>query len=129
MRNENDKQTLLNLDVLVMEHLFYSSGPKINRCFDFKGIRDRQVNDTQKSKGTKDLTLWDGDWLSGYRFDLPVYEQSRALIEAAIKNDTEFLARCNIMDYSLLTGVDDNKKELTVGIVGKCTIKGYIFCP
>lgn len=32
-------------------------------------------------------------------------------------NDTEFLAGANIMDYSLLVGVDDERKELVVGIV------------
>ena len=40
-------------------------------------------------------------------------------IEKAIKSDTEFLTKGNIMDYSLLLGVDEAKKELTVGIVGK----------
>ena len=32
--------------------------------------------------------------------------------------DTEFLAGANIMDYSLLVGVNDERKELVVGIVG-----------
>jgi len=29
-----------------------------------------------------------------------------------------FLSGANIMDYSLLVGVDDERKELVVGIVG-----------
>ena len=45
--------------------------------------------------------------------------QSKTFIEKAIKSDTEFLTKGNIMDYSLLLGVDETKKELTVGIVGK----------
>jgi hypothetical protein len=50
---------------------------------------------------------------------LPVYEQSKAIMELAIINDTEFLSKCNIMDYSLLVGIDQNKHEMTIGIVGK----------
>lgn len=46
-------------------------------------------------------------------------EHSKALIEKCIRTDSEFLSKGNIMDYSLLVGVDENKRELTVGIVGK----------
>lgn len=35
-------------------------------------------------------------------------------------NDSKFLAKLNIMDYSLLVAVDNEKNELVVGIVGKC---------
>jgi hypothetical protein len=41
------------------------------------------------------------------------------MMELAIENDTEFLSKCNIMDYSLLVGIDQDKYEMTVGIVGK----------
>lgn len=34
-------------------------------------------------------------------------------------NDTLFLSKFNIMDYSLLVGVDEEKEDLVVGIVGK----------
>lgn len=30
IRSTSDKRTLLNLDVLVMEHLFYGTGPKLS---------------------------------------------------------------------------------------------------
>lgn len=97
-------------------------------------------------KQQKDTTLWDGDWLDGNtktdlnchdkkkkinlsliiflllcsecRMELPVNEQSKAMLQAAILNDTRFLTKCNIMDYSLLVGVDKEKYEMTVGIVG-----------
>jgi hypothetical protein len=49
---------------------------------------------------------------------LPVNEQSKAMIQTAIQNDTEFLSKSNIMDYSLLVGVDREKGEMTAGIVG-----------
>jgi hypothetical protein len=53
-----------------------------------------------------------------YRTRLPIHEQSKAILELAISNDTEFLSKCNIMDYSLLVGIDQDKHEMTVGIVG-----------
>lgn len=49
---------------------------------------------------------------------MSVHEQSKAILELAIENDTEFLSKCNIMDYSLLVGIDKDKHEMTVGIVG-----------
>jgi hypothetical protein len=48
-----------------------------------------------------------------------VHAQSKTVIEQALHNDANFLAECNIMDYSLLVGIDDDKKEMIVGIVGK----------
>lgn len=46
-----------------------------------------------------------------------VHAQSKTVIEQALHNDANFLAECNIMDYSLLVGIDDDKKEMIVGIV------------
>ncbi|KAF9989278.1 1-phosphatidylinositol-3-phosphate 5-kinase, partial [Entomortierella chlamydospora] len=44
----------------------------------------------------------------------------------SLLNDTEFLAGANIMDYSLVVGVDDERKELVVGIVDSIgTYAGY----
>ncbi|ORZ13259.1 hypothetical protein BCR42DRAFT_355612 [Absidia repens] len=113
IRTLNEKKELLNMDVLVMEQLFY--GQSIDKTFDFKGIPDRQVDEELRNQ--QHTTLWDGDWRDGYRMGYVTHEQSKEWIEAAIHRDTEFLAKGNIMDYSLLVGVDNDKKELTVGIV------------
>ncbi|CEP06872.1 hypothetical protein [Parasitella parasitica] len=83
-----------------------------------KSCNDRHVDEFRKQQ--QDATLWDGDWLNAeYRTRLPVHEQSKSTMELAILNDTEFLSKCNIMDYSLLVGIDHNNCEMTVGIVGK----------
>ena len=37
----------------------------------------------------------------------------------AITNDTQFLSSHLVMDYSLLVGMDENTKELVVGIIGR----------
>ena len=47
-----------------------------------------------------------------------VREHAKRLIRGALYNDTKFLADINVMDYSLVVGVDSVKNELVVGIVG-----------
>ncbi|KAG1056186.1 hypothetical protein G6F43_001910 [Rhizopus delemar] len=111
IRIKNTQKTILNLDVLVMEHLFYDQ--HIIQKFDFKGIHDRQVEDSHKQQDN--ITLWDKDWIDGFRTTLLV--QQKSLLDEAILNDTEFLSKCNIMDYSLLVGIDQEKREITIGIV------------
>ena len=44
----------------------------------------------------------------------------------AILADTEFLAQNAIMDYSLLTCIDDSTGELVVGIIGKLVRGGEV---
>ncbi|KAI9487374.1 MAG: hypothetical protein EXX96DRAFT_475244 [Benjaminiella poitrasii] len=80
MKNVIDKKTIFNLDVLVMEHLFFNQ--KITKRFDFKGIQDRQTYEVCKQQN--DTTLWDGDWLD--------------------------------------VGIDQERFEMSVGIVGKYKI-------
>ncbi|KAI8882619.1 hypothetical protein K501DRAFT_251026 [Backusella circina FSU 941] len=113
IKNTLDKKETLDMDVLIMEHLFF--GHQIIKKFDFKGIQDRHVEESRKQQ--KDITLWDGDWLDEHRMHLPVNEQSKAMIQTAIQNDTEFLSKSNIMDYSLLVGIDKEKGEMTAGVV------------
>ena len=48
-----------------------------------------------------------------------VHPHSKAVLMRAIQEDTEFLARNAIMDYSLLTCIDDQTGELVVGIIGE----------
>lgn len=47
-----------------------------------------------------------------------VREHSKRILRSAIWNDTKFLADLNVMDYSLVVGVDGTRRELVVGIVG-----------
>ncbi|KAF9313007.1 hypothetical protein BG003_005694 [Podila horticola] len=107
---------IMKIDVLVMEHLFYNQ--KITRTFDLKGIQDRHAGSKPNTTGGGSTTLWDGDFIEGrYKALLLIYSHSKKIIRESLLNDTEFLAGANIMDYSLLVGVDDERKELVVGIV------------
>lgn len=46
-------------------------------------------------------------------------EHSKRILRGALYNDSKFLSEINVMDYSLVVGVDSQKNELVVGIVGK----------
>jgi 1-phosphatidylinositol-3-phosphate 5-kinase len=45
------------------------------------------------------------------------------MLRGALWNDTNFLQNVNVMDYSLLVGVDDQSNELVLGIVGKQAVQ------
>lgn len=53
--------------------------------------------------------------------DNPLYilPHSKAVLMQAIQSDTQFLAAQSVMDYSLLVGLDEQNKELVVGIIGE----------
>lgn len=101
--------------LLVMENLFYSRNP--TRKFDLKGsMRNRKIEST----GLPDEVLLDENLVETI-FEKPLFvrEHARKLIKASVWNDTMWLCRQNVMDYSLMAGFDDEKKELVIGIIGK----------
>lgn len=49
-------------------------------------------------------------------FYLP--EHLKRILRVALHNDSKFLADINVMDYSLVVGVDNAVHELVIGIVG-----------
>lgn len=58
-----------------------------------------------------------------------IHSHAKHIIEEALKSDTQFLMDQNIMDYSLLVGVDLRRRELVIGIIdaiGAFTIAKYI---
>ena len=102
-----------NWFLLVMENLFYDRSP--TRIFDLKGsMRNRRIQST----GEQNEVLLDENMVEFiYESPLFVREHSKKLLRASVWNDTLFLARQNVMDYSLMIAIDENKKELVVGII------------
>lgn len=99
--------------LLVMENLFYEKDP--NRRFDLKGsMRNRKIEST----GQADEVLLDENLVETI-FESPLFvrEHSRKLLQASVFNDTLWLCKQNVMDYSLMAGFDDARKELVVGII------------
>ncbi|KAJ4843400.1 hypothetical protein Tsubulata_013306 [Turnera subulata] len=101
------------MDLMVMENLFYKR--QVSRVYDLKGsTRSRYNADTS---GTNKVLL-DMNLVETLCTD-PIFLGSKAKrsLERAIWNDTSFLASVDVMDYSLLVGVDEERKELVLGII------------
>ena len=102
-----------NWFVLVMENLFYDRSP--TRIFDLKGsMRNRRIQST----GEQNEVLLDENMVE-FIYESPLFarEHSKKLLRASVWNDTLFLSRQNVMDYSLMIAIDENRKELVVGII------------
>ena len=117
--------TDIKWDVLVMENLFYDR--KTTRIFDLKGsMRNRYTHAT----GDQNEVLLDENMVEFiYESPLFVREHSKKLLRASLWNDTLFLSRQNVMDYSLMIGIDEAKKELVVGIIGTHLLLPYSVGP
>merc|ERR1711939_948068 len=105
--------TEIKWDVLVMENLFYDRSP--TRIFDLKGsMRNRKINAT----GERNEVLLDENMVE-FIYESPLFarEHSKKLLRSSVHNDTLFLARQNVMDYSLMIAIDEVRKELVVGII------------
>lgn len=50
---------------------------------------------------------------------LYIYPHSKMVLTQAIEKDTQFLASQAVMDYSLLVGLDEERRELVLGIIGE----------
>ncbi|CAG8499697.1 23686_t:CDS:10 [Racocetra persica] len=132
----------LNINVIVMENLFYER--KVSKIklpyliialietipnlmniiirnlqiFDLKGsMRNRHVQST----GKENEVLLDENLLERKRvfdiLDSIQFKHAKKLLHESLFNDTLFLARHNVMDYSLLVGIDEENRELVVGIL------------
>ncbi|EIN06853.1 hypothetical protein PUNSTDRAFT_136681 [Punctularia strigosozonata HHB-11173 SS5] len=120
IRNLETGATQAKADLLVMENLFYDQ--KIVKTFDLKGMQGRRVK--ARSEGNK--TLFDGEWIEGQQRALTlVHPHCKVILREAIKSDCAFLAESNIMDYSLLLGIDAERKQIACGLVD--TIGSYTF--
>ncbi|KAH8646592.1 1-phosphatidylinositol-3-phosphate 5-kinase-like protein FAB1 [Tricladium varicosporioides] len=105
--------TEIKWDVLVMENLFYDR--QLTRIFDLKGsMRNRKIQST----GEQNEVLLDENMVE-FIYESPLFarEHSKKLLKAAIHNDTLFLTKMDVMDYSLMVAVDEARKELVVGII------------
>ncbi|KAJ3312054.1 1-phosphatidylinositol-3-phosphate 5-kinase [Boothiomyces sp. JEL0838] len=104
----------VKMDILVMENLFYER-QHISRIFDLKGsVRNRHVQST----GKQNEVLLDKNLLE-FIFESPLFirEHSKRVLQASVFNDTLFLSKLNVMDYSLLVGIDNESNEFVIGIV------------
>ena len=113
VKNSLPNSKSYTMDILIMENLFYDR--KIDRIFDLKGsMRNRHVEQT----GKENEVLLDENMVE-YIYESPLFikENDKRLLRASLWNDTLFLEKMNVMDYSLVVGIDHAKDELIVGII------------
>ncbi|GLU16427.1 hypothetical protein SLE2022_328620 [Rubroshorea leprosula] len=103
----------LKHDLMVMENLTF--GRNISRQYDLKGALHARFNSA--ADGSRDVLL-DQNFVNDMNSS-PLYVSNRAkrLLQRAVFNDTTFLNTINVMDYSLLVGVDSQRRELVCGII------------
>lgn len=113
IKNQLNGKVLFKMDFLIMENLFYNH--KTTRIFDLKGsMRNRHVQQT----GQENEVLLDENMIE-YIYESPVFvkEQLKKLLRGCLFNDTSFLSAMDVMDYSLVIGIDDELKKLYIGII------------
>ncbi len=102
-----------NWFLVVMENLFYDRSP--TRIFDLKGsMRNRHIQST----GEQNEVLLDENMVE-FIYESPLFarEHAKRLLRATVFNDTLFLQKQNVMDYSLMIAIDETRNELVVGII------------
>ncbi|KAG9444094.1 hypothetical protein H6P81_015434 [Aristolochia fimbriata] len=110
-QDKNGKE--LKIDLMVMENLLF--GRNVTRLYDLKGaLHSRYVSDANDP----DKVLLDLNFVEDMQIS-PMYisGKTKHILERAIWNDTCFLTSINVMDYSLLVGVDQQKREIVFGII------------
>ncbi|KAL4251514.1 1-phosphatidylinositol-3-phosphate 5-kinase [Abortiporus biennis] len=112
-KDRSTKSKFTQMNLLVMENLFYDR--HFSKIYDLKGsTRNRHVQST----GRENEVLLDENLVQTAHL-APFYlrEHSKRVLRGSLYNDSKFLADINVMDYSLVVGVDSAKNELVVGIV------------
>jgi 1-phosphatidylinositol-3-phosphate 5-kinase len=103
----------MHMNVLVQENLFY--GRHFTKIYDLKGsTRNRLIKPT----GRANEVLLDENLMEiSHTSPLYLRDHAKLILRTALWNDTLFLSNLNVMDYSLVVGVDAENKELVVGVV------------
>ncbi|CAM8946011.1 unnamed protein product [Rhodiola kirilowii] len=100
-------------DLLVMENLTF--GRNISKQYDLKGALHDRFNSASDDSGEVFLDQNFVNDMGSSPFYVSRTEKHR--LERALWNDTVFLNSIQVMDYSLLVGIDAEKKELVCGII------------
>lgn len=100
---------------ICMENLFFGLDPfKEVKIYDLKGSENNRYCKKEK----KNQTLLD----TNYKIDqngkpLPIKSIDKKYLNIAFENDTKFLKKHNLVDYSLLAIIDQEKRFVRMGII------------
>jgi 1-phosphatidylinositol-3-phosphate 5-kinase len=103
--------------IIVMPNLFYQT--PTSRVFDLKGsARNRYIKRKPQDDSTDSGVLLDENLLEftgGH--PIPLDDHAKTLLRLAVFNDTLFLSNMHIVDYSLVVGINEEQKILTMGVI------------
>ncbi|KAL4281655.1 hypothetical protein GQ457_03G031520 [Hibiscus cannabinus] len=113
VRQPKTGKELSRHELMVMENLAF--GRNLTRLYDLKGALHARFSSAAEGSGD---VLLDQNFVNDMNSSpLYVSNQAKRLLQRAVWNDTTFLNSINVMDYSLLVGVDTQRQELVCGII------------
>ncbi|KAJ1625848.1 hypothetical protein T492DRAFT_631851 [Pavlovales sp. CCMP2436] len=110
--------------LLVMENVF--AGHRVRRTFDLKGAQRAAA--ASEAEGEEDATeasrTFHDEELLRFTHQLPLFleDGAKRLLAQCVWNDTLFLAKNNVMDYSLLLGLADRETADDIPDGGGCVL-------
>ncbi|XP_053672847.1 putative 1-phosphatidylinositol 3-phosphate 5-kinase [Anopheles nili] len=107
--------TTVESAVLVMENLF--CGRDINEKYDLKGSDRNRLVDPNRQTGTERVLMDENFIQMSWTNPLYILSHSKTILKEAITRDACFLERNEVMDYSLLVGLENTEKNLVIGII------------
>ncbi|XP_017019929.1 putative 1-phosphatidylinositol 3-phosphate 5-kinase [Drosophila kikkawai] len=108
------KDSTVERSVMVMENLFY--GCEIEKKFDLKGSERNRLVDPTTQQG--EIVLLDENLVQmSWSKPLYVLSHSKTVLRDAIQRDSSFLERNEVMDYSMLVGLEKKNNLLVLGII------------
>lgn len=94
-----------------------SDDDSVEETFSSDGIKD-EISGLNAGLEGLSTTLLDGDFLEFTNGrPLPLSDRAKAVFHMSVLNDTLFLSIINVLDYSILVGIDEERMELVVGII------------
>ncbi|XP_058126221.1 putative 1-phosphatidylinositol 3-phosphate 5-kinase [Anopheles ziemanni] len=107
--------TSVESSVLVMENLF--CGKEISEKYDLKGSDRNRLVDPNRQTGTERVLMDENFIQMSWTNPLYILSHSKTVLKEAITRDACFLERNEVMDYSLLVGLENSEKNLVIGII------------
>ena len=110
-----------HLYFVVMANMFNTNGIEIHRRYDLKGSWVGRV--TAQEKRGQHVALKDVDFQKAEE-KINLGEVRRSQMMYQIRRDSDFLAKNNIIDYSLLLGVHEREIADSAGVIPKAKHEG-----
>ena len=122
-KSENSKTTVESYYLMMMENLNYgfNGDPKNIKSYDLKGSTINRYIQKKEKKLKDNIVLLDSNFKKDFNNEpIPLEKDLYGLLLVSVYNDTLFLSKMGIIDYSLLLhikDIDGSNSEIRVGII------------